>query len=66
MKRGIAINEYNGVDFCKAHSVLSKHYDLGRSLTTEEVKEEIDNLIRKHSKMTLDDVGEYLYSELFY
>lgn len=61
----ISINTYKGVDFCKAHYILRKHYDLGRSLTTEEVKAEIDNLIRKHKAMSLDYIGENLYAQIF-
>lgn len=61
----ISINSYKGVDFCRAHYILRQHYDLGRALTTDEVKAEIDNLIRKHKAMSLDYVGEYLYSAIF-
>lgn len=61
----ISINRYKGVDFCRASYVLRKHYDLGRPLTTEEVKDEIDNLIRKHKAISLDYVGEHLYSQIF-
>lgn len=61
----ISINSYKGVDFCRAHSILRQHYDIGRALTTEEVKAEIDNLIRKHKAMSLDYVGEHLYSAIF-
>jgi hypothetical protein len=61
----VSISNYKGADFCKAHSVLRRHYDLGRSLTSEEVKAEIDNLIRKHDMGALDDVGGYLYASIF-
>ncbi len=61
----ISISEYRGVDFCKAHSILRLHYDLGRKLTSEEIKSEIDNLIRKAKKQSLDDQSEYLYIRIF-
>jgi hypothetical protein len=61
----ISIREYKGVDFGHAHYVLRKHYDLGRPLTTDEVKAEIDNLIRKHNAMSLDYVGEHLHASIF-
>lgn len=63
--KNYSINEYKGADFCRAHSILRKHYDLARPLTTDEVKAEIDNLIRKHKAMSLDYVGEHLYSAIF-
>ena len=62
---GIAISDYRGVDFGRAHYVLKKHYDLGRSLTSAEVKAEIDNLILKKENMSLDYIGENLYSQIF-
>ena len=65
MDKSISISEYKGADFGKAHRILSQHYDLGRSLTTDEIKAEIDNLIRKHDKGTLDDIGEYLFASIF-
>jgi hypothetical protein len=61
----ISISNYKGVDFANAHYVLRKHYDLGRLLTTAEVKAEIDNLIRKHKAMSLDYVGEHLHASIF-
>ena len=63
--KSISINSYKGVDFCRAANILRKHYDLGRALTTEEIKAEIDNLIRKHKIMSLDYVGENLYAAIF-
>ena len=65
MAKSISINTYRGVDFSRAHSILRAHYDLGRALTTDEIKAEIDSLIRKHSKRNLDYVGEHLYSRIF-
>lgn len=62
---GKSINTYKGADFCRAANILRKHYDLGRPLTTAEVKAEIDNLIRKHKAMSLDYVGENLYASIF-
>ena len=61
----ISISNYKGVDFANAHYVLRKHYDLGRPLTTDEVKAEINNLIRKHKAMSLDYVGEHLHASIF-
>lgn len=63
--KSIAISNYKGADFGHAHNVLRKHYDLGRALTTKEVKAEIDNLIRKHNKGALDYIGEHLYAQIF-
>jgi hypothetical protein len=63
--KSISINKHKGADFCRAHYILRRHYDLGRALTTAEVKAEIDNLIRKHKANSLDYVGEYLYSAIF-
>ncbi len=63
--KAITVNVYLGVDFAKAHYILCKHYDIGRELTTAEAKAEIDSLIRKHKKGSLDYVGEYLYACIF-
>lgn len=59
-----SISEYRGVDFARAHYVLRRHYDLGRPLTTDEIKAEVDNLIRRRNRGSLDDIGEYLISEI--
>jgi len=61
----ISINTYKGVDFSRAHYILRQHYDLGRALSSDEVKAEIDNLIRKHKAMSLDYVGELLHASIF-
>jgi protein-disulfide isomerase-like protein with CxxC motif len=61
----ITARKHKGVSINHAHTVLRKHYDLGRSLTETEVLAEIDNLVRKHEKKSLDDISGYLYAALF-
>jgi hypothetical protein len=63
--KSISVNTYKGADFARAHNILRHHYDLGRPLTTNEIKAEIDNLIRKHKKQNLNDTQECLYESIF-
>ncbi len=60
----ISVNTYKGADFSRARYILQHHYDVG-PLSTNEIKGEIDNLIRKAKKQTLDDNGEHLCIQIF-
>ena len=43
-----------------AESIIRKHYGLTRRVTEAEVEAEIANLIRKHTRGSLDDMSEPL------